>query len=159
MKKVIIFIIIILVLGLAIFLIWNFSKSTTESNKCEKIESMSSKANCYRQLAEQEGNKEICENIEGYIDIKDACLSQVAVKNQDAELCEQAGGQKDFCLGRVALLTQNELLCDKLSTELGRYACYVRIATKKKDKTICEKIDNPESDYYYLKENCYNNIE
>ncbi len=114
---------------------------------------------CYYTIAQMSSSIPDCLKI-SVKDVKDKCLTFLAVFLKDSEICSkiEEGGEhsRDYCIAQAAISEGSVSKCGSLY--LGaKNICYEGIALWKKDKNICQNVDTP----YYLqaKEDCINNAE
>ncbi|MAE13492.1 hypothetical protein CMO92_02920 [Candidatus Woesearchaeota archaeon] len=84
----------------------------------------------------QNSNTTGCLNMTG----KKNCLTQIAIKEQDQTICEEAGTpeDKESCLLTFAIETENHELCSELTEE---EPCLRQVAYAKKDPSLCPETD------------------
>lgn len=85
--------------------------------ECDNIEDDYDRYLCIQEVAIQEQNPEICEEIPENIYWKYSCFSFVASAKKDWHICEKIHDKdyNDACLCDVAKVTEDKSLCNKLS--------------------------------------------
>lgn len=98
---------------------------------CSGVSDPEFRDSCIFELAAEEANKDWCMQLD--YDIPD-CLTEVALKNNDPKLCEEAGFERETCI-QAASLGSFEM-CSKLGINRG----YCNDAVDKRDSSICANI-------------------
>ncbi len=131
----------------------NAKPAAVVAQNCEEIESSQERAKCFFDLAKSQRAATYCYYSGSYAD---ECLTEFAVKNAQAPLCEATKAKTQF--GTNACLAQvNEVNpvppCRKRDG-IYRDMCYSELAQKEKYPALCEAI----TDEFGVKDICYNNI-
>lgn len=115
--------------------------------ECEKVELYEGdpvpRDQCYREIAFTQRNISIC-NLSSSIQAKDYCTLFVVQPIRDASLCNSISElltQEQCHLG--VYLTRSEVnaeYCATLEFEINRDMCYINVALKTKDESLCENI-------------------
>jgi len=96
---------------------------------CDRSKHVGVKYQCYAMYAEKVENWEICNRIptdtKDLLDLKAICISDVAIKLMNKELCEKVDvqGFKDGCYMKIVESTGNKMLCEKISDPGMRSYC------------------------------------
>lgn len=71
-----------------------------------------------------------------------------------AKLLKPAGLDQDHCYQQVAVNTGSLSLCDKVDRDPPMTKCYMLIAAKQNDPTICDQVPQTNDPQAYLKIDC-----
>ncbi len=128
------------------------AKSKGNISVCGLIESSQIQGYCIQQIALQKNDAVLCQDIdEEYWE--DNCNLQIALKGNDFNLCPPISNneQEDECYKEIALDTNNPDLCKFLEPE-DTQRCYSIIALDTLNTTICANVESPvQKDVCYLK--------
>jgi hypothetical protein len=84
---------------------------------CDKIplSNLSYKNSCYKFLAYELDNSQLCEKID-YIGDKDECYSSLCIENENLELCDHIKDSifKDWSKTIIAINTNNKIICNTI---------------------------------------------
>jgi hypothetical protein len=136
-----------------------------ELSLCDNIQSDDMKDTCIAQVAILQQDTKICDQISTQ-EKKDSCYSIVGIQKTDISVCDKIETQpsRDHCFLNLARETQNASVCDQMEgfsktteivheIQIWKDRCYNEIGSAKKDKAICDKIDDDKVKGY-----CYRNI-
>ncbi len=114
---------------------------------------------CYQNLAITKNDFTICDFVQddqlNFSYSRDACIKEIAEKNQDIEICDKIDIKypKEWCYAAIASSLQDISLCKNIDTEITRDICFYSVAYLKKQKSLCEKIKDEDRKLI-----CYSNI-
>ena len=144
---------IYLILGILLLLI---SSCTTQQNKCDSVNNLDKKDECFHQLAikTEENLFAICGNIND-VDKREVCyLELVSLKTEPYDcgvFVTQEG--KDGCYMLQGANFNMESYCDKVQDTATKDICYNEIVSGLSTKTeLCNKIDTAN-----IKQKCLDN--
>ncbi|MBT3408139.1 hypothetical protein HN415_05660, partial [Candidatus Woesearchaeota archaeon] len=99
------------------FIYYNNALEQKDVSICDKIpfSNLSYKNSCYKTLAYELDNSQLCEKID-YIGDKDECYSSLCIENENLELCDQIKDSlfKDWSKTIIAINTNNENICNTI---------------------------------------------
>jgi len=129
--------------------------TATTATDCQRLWS-GDKYECYNKVAELTGDASLCEKITdpSWVSKKDECYDNVVKVTNECYLCERISKEryamvaKDNCYWDCAITTTNPTVCENLKNiEEGHFydrdACYFQYATRVKDCSICDKLEQP----------------
>ena len=152
--KKILLIVLIAIIGLSAFYFFikqgQVDKIIIEECGKEKVVS---NASCYAHLAIEKNDYLICNKIRNLDTngdeekdyalkmLADTCISAVAKKTKDINICDYVKGEQDreFCFLEVNNELNDLANCEKVKSE-NRDSCYFDVAAGLKDINICNKI-------------------
>ena len=150
-KKFWIWILIVLVVLLALYLIFSLDIFRDFTDECARIENPYLREKCYRDKAIDKGDPSICENIEDK-DGCDSCRNEVEEALESGGSGSGGGGSGDGGGGSTDNPEIPEEGCEALSGS-DRDWCFREMAVEQTDPSICLEIID---DYY--RDSCYRYI-
>lgn len=112
-------------------------------NETYSSNSFFAKAHCYSNVSKLSKDESVCKNIT-WQQGKDICYSHLAYNKEDPVLCNyiKDDKQKGICNLGIAWIKEDPLFCEKINnSKIDRYWCYISLAKKKQDMTLCENIE------------------
>jgi len=115
---------------------------------------------CYVQIAINQDNPAICNNIEDGSrisrDRKFYCYNLILAQRQDVEKCAEFPEPYDSaCFFEMAKEIGDVTICDRVKKDNTRGSCYGKLVSEKEDVIYCEKIV---SDSTGIQSNCFKNL-
>ena len=110
---------------------------------CDKLTDISEKDSCSTYVV-LFNKKEIieegrCEKIT-YENDRMLCYKMQGIQNKDLELCEKSGDYKNACYLEIAGKNPDITICDKMDSGTLRDDCYKSVAVTLGDYKICDKV-------------------
>ena len=103
------------------------------------------KWSCYVGVATEKNDKSICGDISPDSSKYVKCFTDIALQNNDPEICNADMGQIDTCYAKVAINTRNGEICDKINDMVVRESCLRTIlrttAVEEGNPELCEQLD------------------
>lgn len=75
-----------------------------ELQDCNEITHHQNRENCYKDVAVREKDAVICEEIQGFENIKNLCIQQIAIELRKPELCSKITGDDwryNICMNKI----------------------------------------------------------
>lgn len=98
-----------------------------DSNLCPQIESEFYRSNCYLRIAVLKEDSNLCQFVS--FDDKDKCYGEIGIVKRDPNLCdfiEPGSYWHNECISEIAEKTKNPDLCERIKYELPRKECRER---------------------------------
>jgi uncharacterized protein YxeA len=153
-------IIVILIVGIAIYFILNKSENSVNNSitgtksvdDCNKMKQVYNKSICYHEVAVYKKDFSICGMIPSAMQSsRNICYEDVAKLRKNAAECEAIPQNfQDDCYFGVADGKSDYRICDNILYSVYKWQCYEVVAVNLKDKTICDKIERSD-----IKDDCY----
>jgi len=112
---------------------------------CTTIELEDERNQCYVNQAVDKNNIELCSSdVITNPQTEDYCMHEVAVENEDPEICESIENDvwKGSCFTKIGTNVNDYELCFKSSFEEDRQECFFSVATSINDPKPCFFIEN-----------------
>ena len=119
---------------------------STRSDRCEENENPFEQISCYVRVAEEAQDPEVCaEAVDSGVRLQCfAILAERMDRLELCDRITGASPDelnlKDLCVSDVALVRLEPELCARLKSQGLRDSCYMKIFRKNKDATLCERI-------------------
>ncbi len=96
-----------------------------------------------QERAIEAGDISIC-NTASHPDVCKMAFEQSLANNQTEEIncADFSGNKKDSCLSEKALKEQKATVCNEINDSISRNSCYSKVANAKGEWQVCERIDN-----------------
>ncbi|MCK5624546.1 hypothetical protein KAI04_01770 [Candidatus Pacearchaeota archaeon] len=136
-KQILLLIILLIILAIVVAGYFIFFNESSDSETIRSLESSE---------VSEINSLSVCQDIENNWDKRD-CYEQVAVDNKDLSICDQMEGNIEgvgessvkFCYAEVAGVTGDLFICDNEVPQNNiRDQCYWNVAVYKKDFSLCE---------------------
>ena len=95
----------------------------------------------FREEQEKSINVRLC-IVEKEGEERDKCISDLAVRSRDIELCRLAGERTDRCMVSLVPLLKDETICLDIADSGYKDDCYTELAGISKDQSYCNNIQN-----------------
>jgi len=118
-----------------------FAYEKGDAELCKKMRITEAKGNCYSMLAIKKNDASLCDSAP--VDAKDTCYRAAAEKLEGAlKLCEKISKvqEKDNCLTNYAGRTGDSAACEKVTDVNNKDNCYMNQAYR--DPSLCGKVSN-----------------
>ncbi len=95
---------------------------------CQLMSNEFQQVGCYSDVAVQEGDVSICDNIKMQAGIPN-CITQVAKSKKDATICNGIEGDhpKTLCLVEIGTILNDVSVCDNLDSDLWKGQCTAKL--------------------------------
>ncbi len=130
-----------------------FKLNAVKVSDCNKIQNLTIKGECYRQIEMKIQDEEECIRLSDE-ESRNMCFIEVSLSGKNVSLCSYIINKemKDICFYQNALLDGNSLHCGLINSASLRDSCFFETAKIKGDEAVCKKIvesDNKSKCFYY----------